>query len=122
MDADATFMSLSDRYGAQKGVGAFWFAADRSTAASYADERRAFDYQNAEARVIPAYLKLENPLIIDGRGRQWREAQARGKTTDVIEQAKAEGRDGVIIRNVRDNYNNTPRTRPTDTYVVFDSR
>lgn len=122
MDADATFMSLNDRYGAQQGVGAFWFAADRSTAASYADDRRAFDYQNAEPRVIPAYLKLENPLIVDGRGREWREAQAIGKTTDVIKRAQAEGHDGVIIRNVRDNYNNTPRTRPTDTFVVFNSR
>lgn len=116
------FMSLNDRYGAQEGVGVFWFARDKSTASSYADDRRAFDYQNAEPRVIPAYLKLENPLVVDGGGKQWREAQALGKTTDVIEKAKAEGHDGVIIRNVLDNYNNGPKTKATDTYVVFNSR
>lgn len=122
MDEDATFMSMHDRYGARRGIGAFWFARDRGTANSYADDRRAFDYQNAEARVIPAFLSLQNPLVVDGRGREWREAQAIGKTTDVIEKAQAEGHDGVIIRNVRDNYNNTSRTAATDTYVVFDSR
>lgn len=122
MDADATFMSLKDRYGEKRGVGAFWFAKDRLTANSYADDRRAFDYQGAKPAVIAAYLKLENPLIVDAAGKEWREAQAIGKTTDVIEKAQAEGHDGVIIRRVRDNYNNGPRTKPTDTYVVFDSR
>jgi diguanylate cyclase (GGDEF)-like protein len=125
MEDGATFMSMSDRYGDQQGVGVFWFAKDRGTAASYADDRRAFDYQNADAAVIPAYLKLENPLIVDGGGKPWREAQARGKTSDVIEQAKSEGHDGVIIRNVRDDYTGFGRgqeKRATDTYVVFDSR
>lgn len=122
MDADATFMSMSDRYGKREGVGAFWFARDRSTASSYADDRRAFDYQNADPAIIPAYIKLENPLLVDGRGRGWREAQSIGKTTDVIEKAQSDGHDGVIIRNVRDNYNNNSKTKATDTYVVFNSR
>ena len=122
MKSDAIFMSVKDRYGDQKGEGAFWFAKDRKTALSYADDRRAFDYQNAEPDVIPAYLKLENPLIVDGKGRDWREAQAIGKTTDVIEKAQADGHDGVIIKNVRDDYNNSKNTKTTDTYVVFDSR
>lgn len=125
MGEDATFMSLSDRYGERKGVGVFWFARDRATAASYADDRRAFDYQNAEAGVIPAYLKLENPLIVDGGGKQWRDAQARGKTSNVIDEAIAGGHDGVIIRNVRDDYTGFGKgsaTRATDTYVVFNSR
>lgn len=122
VDADGVFMSLKDRYGAQQGVGAFWFAKDRATARSYADDRRAFDYQNAEARVIPAFISLKNPLIVDGKGKEWREAQAIGKTTDVIEKAQAEGHDGVIIRNVKDDYNNSAGTKPTDTFVVFNSR
>ena len=125
MDADATFMSLKDRYGEKEGVGAFWFAADSATARSYADDRRAFDYQNAEPAVISAYLKLENPLVVEGGGKEWREAQAIGKTTDVIEKAQAEGHDGVIILNVRDDYLGYGRgksARATDTYVVFGSR
>lgn len=125
MDGDGIFMDVRDRYGAQDGVGAFWFAKDRATASTYADDRRAFDYQNAESAVIPAYLKLENPLVIDGGGKPWREAQSRGKSTDVIEQAKAAGHDGVIIRNVRDDYTGFGRgseKRSTDTYVVFSSK
>ncbi|MBS0229244.1 MAG: hypothetical protein JSS23_11185, partial [Proteobacteria bacterium] len=121
MGQDATFKSVHERYGKLGGKRAFWFS-DHTTARSYADDRRAFDYQNAEPAVIPAFLKIENPLIVDAGGKDWREAQARGKTSDVIEQAQEGGHDGVIIRNVRDNYNNGPKTKPADTYVVFDSR
>ncbi len=119
---NATFMSMSDRFGSQEGVGVFFFAKDRSAAESYTDPRRAFDYQNSEPGIVPAYIKLENPLVIDAGGKDWRDAQNRGKTTDVIQKAKADGHDGVIIRSVRDNYNNTARTKATDTYAVFNSR
>lgn len=122
-EEDAQFKGLNERFGMppRDDDGAFWFASDRSTAASYADDTRAWDYQNAEPGVQPFYVKLENPLVIDAAGKEWREAQARGKTSDVIEQARAEGRDGVIIRDVRDNYNNnTAKTRATDTFVAFD--
>lgn len=121
MKDDAVFRSPDERYSGNKERGAFWFASDKGTANSYADDRRAFDYQNAEPEIVAAYLKMENPLVVNAGGKEWREAQARGKTSDVIEQAKAEGRDGVIIKNVRDNYNNNSRTKSTDTYVVFKS-
>jgi hypothetical protein len=122
LKSSGVFMGAADRFGEQRGVGVFWFSKDRGTAASYADDRRAWDYQNAESEVLPAYLKLENPLIIDGAGQEWRDAQAIGKTTDVLEKAQADGHDGVVIKNVRDDYNNGPRTKATDTYAVFDSR
>lgn len=122
MQENPVFMSMSDRYGQQEGVGVFWFAKDRRAAQSYTDQRRAFDFQNAEPDIVPAYIKMENPLVIDAGGREWRDAQNRGKTTDVIKRAKAEGHDGVIIRRVRDDYNNNARTPATDTYAVFNSR
>lgn len=122
MDEDATFMSMTDRFGQRQGIGAFWFAKDRSVSQSYADPTRAFDYQGAEPRVIPSYLKIENPLVIDGQGKSWRDAQLVGRTTDLITKAKQGGHDGIIVRNVRDNYTNGPRVAATDTYVVFDSR
>ena len=122
MQENPVFMSMSDRYGQQEGVGVFWFAKDRRAAESYTDQRRAFDYQNAEPSIISAYIKMENPLVIDAGGKMWRDAQNRGKTTDVIKRAKEEGYDGVIIRRVRDDYNNTARTQATDTYAVFNSR
>src|SRR5690606_11146050 len=62
--------------------------------------------------------------IIDGKGKSWREAQSRGKTSDVIEEARAGGHDGVIIRNVRDDYTGYGKgsnKATTDTYVVFSS-
>lgn len=119
---DGTFKSEKARYGFGRDEGAYWFAADRSVAKSYADPRRAFDYQAAEPGIIEAFVKLENPLIIDGGGRNWREAQ-RGKTSDVIREARDGGFDGVIIKNVKDNYQSgvVKGDRPTDTYVVFQS-
>lgn len=122
-EGDGIFKGINERYGQPSNGkdGAFWFAADRATAITYADDRRAFDYQAADPGIVSAYLKLENPLIIDGRGKEWREAQQRGKTRDVIDQARDEGRDGVIIRNVRDRYQDNTRAKPTDTFVVFNS-
>ncbi|HEY3434297.1 MAG TPA: LPD38 domain-containing protein [Solirubrobacterales bacterium] len=119
---DGVFKGINQRYGGE-GEQAFWFAKDRATASSYADDRRAFDYQNAEAGVVSAYLRMENPLIVDGGGREWRDAQRRGKTSDVIEEARAGGHDGVIIENVRDDYTGFGKgsqKRATTTYVVFE--
>lgn len=121
MKTDATFKSEKDRLGFGRADGAYWFTTSQATAKTYADPRRAFDYQNAEEGVIPAYLSLTSPLIVDGKGANWRDAQRRGKTSDVIAEAKAAGHDGVIIRNVKDNYNNDAKTKSTDTYVVFSS-
>ncbi len=122
MAQDATFKGPGERFfGKDDGDGAFWFTPSIATARGYADDRRAFDYQAAEPDVIPAYLAMSNPMIVLGGGRGWREAQARGKTRAVIDDAREGGYDGVIIRNVRDDYQNGPRTKPIDTYVVFAS-
>lgn len=123
MEDDATFKSQRERLGFGRDEAAHWFAAAPSTAKSYADPRRAFDYQNSEPGVIPAFLKMENPLIVDGHGQKWRDAQKSGKTTDVIREASEGGHDGVIIRNVRDNYQTgvVKGDVATDTYVVFSS-
>jgi hypothetical protein len=121
---DAQFAGRSARFGLGPADddGAFWFAKDRAAARSYADPMRAWDYQNAEPGVVEAYVKIENPLIVDARGAHWRDAQQRGKTSDVIDEARANGHDGVIIRNVSDYYNDSgdgKQSRPTDTFVAF---
>lgn len=121
VDDDGVFKNNNEKFGGTGGARAFWFAKDRRVAATYADDTRAWDYQNADPGIVPAYLDLKNPLVVDGKFKHWREAQARGKTSDVIEQAKADGHDGVIIRNVIDDYNNGAHSRSTDTYVVFSS-
>lgn len=115
---DATFRN---RWTGSAEDGAHWFASSRKTAATYADDRRAFDYQNAEPGLVDAYLVARNPLIVDAGGSNWRDAQKRGRTADIIADAKAAGHDSIIIRAVKDDYNNDAKTRPTDTYVVFSS-
>lgn len=118
---DAQFKGRNARYGMEphEDDGAFWFASSKSTANSYADDRRAFDYQNAEAGVEAFYVSLQNPLIVEANGKMWRDAQQRGKTSDVIDEAREKGHDGVIIKNVRDDYNNDYKNNPTDTFVAF---
>jgi len=121
MREDATFKSMKERIGFGRAEGSFWFTPSLATAKTYADPRRAFDYQSAEEGIVSAFIKLENPLVIDAAGQNWRDAQKRGKTSDVIAAARDAGHDGVVIRNVKDDYNNDKNTRSTDTYVVFDS-
>ena len=109
---------FKNRFG---GKGVHWFSKDRVTASSYADDRRAWDYQNAEPKTLECYLKFNNPLVINGDGKGWRDAQRRGKTSDVIEQAQESGNDGVIINNVKDHYGDNSRSKSTITYAVFES-
>jgi len=116
---EGAFKSERERYGMGRDTHAHWFTPSLATAKTYANPHRAFDYQNAEEGVVSCYIKLENPLVIDAGGKEWRDAQKVGKTSDVIDRGRAGGHDGVIIRNVKDDYNNNSRTRPTDTYVVF---
>lgn len=117
------FKSQKDRFGLGKDVGVHWFATSRSTASTYANPSRAWDYQNAEPMVISAFIKLTNPLEIDGKGQQWRTAQTRGKTSDAISEAIKNGNDGVVIKNVQDDYNTgvKGKSAPTTTFAVFNS-
>ena len=95
----------------------FFFSEDYATANSYADDRRAFDYQNAEPHTLPVYLSLKNPLEVDAKGQKWRNTEAH------IQQAKKGGHDGIIIRNSRDEYNNTGTGgKPVTVYAVFDPK
>lgn len=93
---------------------AFFFAASVATAMSYVDEHRAFDYQNAEGGLISVYLSLQRPMVVQAAGSNWR------GTRDGVALAREGGHDGLVVRNVRDNYNNTRSTLPTDVFVAFD--
>lgn len=118
---EAVFKSQKGRAGFGRSDASHWFSADPKTARSYADPHRAFDYQNSEEGVIEAYIRIENPLVVNAGGQEWRTAQKRGKTSDVIEEARTAGNDGVIINSVKDDYNNVKSTKPTRTFTVFDS-
>lgn len=88
----------------------FFAAADYDVANSYADASRAFDYQNAEDQVIPLFLSIKNPMLVDAKGQHWRETERH------VEEAQAAGHDGIIIKNSVDFYNN-PRGRGKTTTV-----
>ena len=104
----------------------FFFTDNYSMAKSYADPKRAFDYQNAEEGIIPAYLSLQNPLIVDAENQIWRrfEVEISGEklfgTRSVMKYARNNGYDGVIIKNVRDYYEgNERRAKGGNVYVAF---
>lgn len=95
------------------GRDAFFGSDNYGVADSYADDRRAFDYQNAEPHTIPLYLVLRRPLLVDAEGRHWRDTQAH------VEQARRGGHDGIIIRNSVDFYNNSGRGGRTSTVFAW---
>ena len=96
-------------------------------AKSYADPKRAFDYQNAEEGVIRLYLSLQNPLIVNAFNQIWRKFEVIidgteiAGTKNLIIFAKNKGYDGVIVENVRDYYNNNEqKTKGGNVYVAFE--
>lgn len=115
---DGVFRTRLERAGMREPRRSFFFAADLRTARTYADPRRAWDYQAAEEGIVPAYLSMQNPLIIDAKGEHWR------GTAPMVDRAMDEGYDGAIIQNVRDDYA-SPRVQKgkpkpsTTVYVVF---
>lgn len=105
---------------------AFFFTDNYSMAKSYADPKRAFDYQNAEEGVIGLYLSLQNPLIVNAYNQIWRKFETtidENKiigTRNLIKYAQEKGYDGVIVNNVRDFYNeNERRASGGNLYVAF---
>ncbi len=110
------FQTATERYRGEDPEAAYFFTDNHRMAKSYADDHRAWDYQNAEPEVIPAYLNIKNPKVINWGGKSWE------GTRETIKQAKAEGHDGVIIQNVRDHYdgNSGKQAKPGNVYVSFD--
>lgn len=108
-----------------------WFTPDIEVAQSYAAEKLASQVTQAQEGVLPNYLKFNNPLIVEGRGRLWRDAQYNDAGEHILDVARARDAngnayDGVIIKNVYDNFNSTnpdaaaPIGKMTTTYAVFD--
>jgi hypothetical protein len=96
--------------------GDVFFATDsRRVAETYTYEQRAFDYQNSEPAVVPLYLSIRNPMIIDGNGQRWR------GTEKYIKAAKDAGYDGVIIVNSVDDYQTSHRSKPSTVFAFFKS-
>lgn len=93
----------------------FFATDDPRTAETYTDPHRAWDYQDAEPGVIPLYLRIENPLVVDAGFQHWR------GTEHVIEKARKAGHDGVIIQNTIDHFASDRKAKPRreDACTVF---
>lgn len=113
------FKTPHERFSGKQGEDEGYFAtSDYRVANSYADPHRAFDYQNSEPGVVPLHLSIKNPMVVDAKGAPWR------GTAQYVQQAKAAGHDGLIIKNSMDYYNSEkmggPKgQKPTTVYAWF---
>ena len=71
----------------------------------------AGDYDTGGS-VIPVYLNLKNPLVVDAGGRDYYNAYP-----EYFKNARENGNDGIVVKNVNDN----PRGEPKliDVYIAF---
>jgi hypothetical protein len=115
------FKTSKEKFGVEDPDRVYFFAENKKVADTYADDRRAFDYQGATAETIPVYLKSRNPKIVDWGGRPFRGKEKDGSgfaIRDYIDQARADGHDSVVIRNVIDTYDG--KGKPSTIRAVFD--
>jgi len=68
-------------------------------------------------KVMPVYLRMENPLVVDHKGKAYNEAEY----TAILERAYKNGNDGVVIKDTRDEGFVEGGDQTTDVSVVFDS-
>jgi hypothetical protein len=113
--------------------GAAYFTSDRKVAEGYT-ARRGLWASQPTGDVIAAHLSLQNPLVVDALGKrndnipvpwqEWkpktfgnlpRDAVNMGK---LVEYAKAQGHDGVIVRNLVDTADAQDR-RKSDVFAAF---
>lgn len=104
---------LGKTTGAPSAREGFFFARTPDTAQRYVDMSEGDIMSRGEKpsqRMVTARIKMDNPLVFDFEGQQGRVF----RYSELIKQAKEEGRDGVVMLNTHDG-------GPTDTiYVVFD--
>lgn len=98
--------------GYDSGASAYFFTDNLRVAKTYATDKGALDYGSAIPAVAGFYLRLKNPIIVDGKGQSFRNTENR------IKEAYQKGHDGVIIQNTLDSYH--VGTIPSTVYVVFD--
>ena len=96
----------------------YFFTNDQAVAKTYADDSRAFDYQNAQNAILKSYLSIQNPKVIDAKGQSWGQRGGPRGQSEQIDEAKAEGHDGLIIRNTLDTYNVRGNAR-ANVYIAF---
>lgn len=85
------------------------------------------DYMNADGYasgeyVYDVYLRIENPLIVDCGERKWDDLDTPygSSTQDVVTNVNRAVHDGVIFKNVKDNWiDDVDYQDPSTVYVTF---
>lgn len=96
--------------------GRYFFTDSAPLASEYATEAKE---NGTGANVIPAYLSMQNPLVVDANGTRGRNKFAM--VEDAIGRAIDDGNDGVVLRNVFDHVIDNARTQttPSTVYIAF---
>lgn len=113
-----------------------FFTTSPETANTYIYHRGPWLSEGRAPSVIPAYVSLRNPLVIDANGKRWDNIPVPWqawkptvygnlpknavKVRDVVAYAKVHGHDGVILKNLRDAATVDTRVKPADVVVAFD--
>ena len=83
----------------------FWASDSPAVADTYAANFGDLSGTDLPARVTPAEVRFQNPLVIDAGGREWDNIPFDGKryTSDAFASlARRRGYDGLVLRNVQD--------------------
>ena len=118
------------------GIQRHYFAADPATAAEYANDHTGRTGEGGN--VMPAYLAIRNPAIIEADGSSFAGVQLSGVPAQIIDAlppeavrrgystlstiarvAESLGHDGLIVRNVRDGAGPYGEQNPGDVYIAF---
>lgn len=108
--------------------GAFFFTDNPEVASAYSSTSDMFGktHFNQNANVIPVYLYMVKPLVVNAKGFDWDEIPFKGdfySTNDIVRYAQKDGDyDGVIIKNVVDSSNTFLTKKPSTVYVTFSER
>jgi hypothetical protein len=106
----------------KEGKAGIFFTTKRLKATQYAGSRADAVEGETKPGVYDAYLKMDNPLVVDWGGKDWNKGEGQFKTTDEVAKfAKANGYDGAIIRNAKDAATDNYSHVESDVHVVFKS-
>ncbi len=89
---------------------AVYFSSKKSVAKSYTNT----------SNIMQCYLKIENPYIVNANGAKYNDYY--NSLVSDMDYAVRNGYDGVIVRNIRDDWGQNKRGGAVaDTYIVFNS-
>ena len=98
----------------------YYFSSDKGTALSYKKAAtKARGEKTSNGKIYNVYLKMVRPLIVDYEGENFNDnvRNIRDLLTEIYNPIEY---DGIIIKNINDNYEQNKK-RIADTYIVFSS-